>query len=70
MDAVQFSNKPRTSRGGRLLGYVIDRITNRIVNGFLSDEYVAKSAVLQVIFLMGLIEIMFSNDDLIKPSPD
>jgi hypothetical protein len=67
MEAIQFS-EPR-SRGGSWLGCVIGRVTNRIVNGFLSDEHVAKSAVLQVIFLMGLIEIMFSNDCLINPKP-
>ncbi len=68
IDAVQFS-EPRSSRGS-LLGRVIGRVTNRIVNGFLSDRHDAKSAVLQVIFLMGLIELMFSNNYFIKPSPD
>ena len=68
IDAVPFL-EPRSSRGS-WLGHVIGRVTNRIVNGFLSDGHDAKSAVLQVIFLMGLIEIMFSNDYFIKSSPD
>lgn len=68
VDAFQFS-EPRSSRGN-LLGHVIGRVTNRIVNGFLSERHDAKCAALQVIFLMGLIELMFSNDYFIKPSPD
>jgi hypothetical protein len=53
-------DEPRAGRVA-LLGGVVGRFTNRIIDGFLSDEHDFKSTVLQAVFLLGVIEMVSDN---------
>jgi hypothetical protein len=60
--------EPRAGRVA-LLGGVVGRFTNRIIDGFLSDEHDFKATVLQAVFLLGVIEMVSDNRACLGKSP-
>lgn len=59
--------EPRAGRVG-ILGRVIDRFTNRIIDGFLFDEHDSKSTVVQAVFLLAVIEMISDKNNCLEKS--
>mmetsp|Transcript_18219 Transcript_18219/g.30222 ORF Transcript_18219/g.30222 Transcript_18219/m.30222 type:complete len:120 (-) Transcript_18219:131-490(-) len=64
-------SEPRTSGRAAFLGIMIGRVSNRIVDFFLSDECKETnfpSTVLQAVFLIGAMDILSGNRSSKDPS--